>query len=276
MPVLINGTEIMTDDGKFTDSFNPSLIGDDYKDSKAFESIPDIVSLLKAHVDTKAMVGRKMEGVIQRPDENATEEQKADYRTSLLKELGVPERAGDYVFARPEGMPEELINTDLENSAKEFLHSKNVPSDIASDIVNWYYQTQHKAIQDRLADEDKQFKEACGALDKKWTGDARVKNNRLAFKAIMLLASDELKQKLVEAKINDDVANHDKWRALGFSPEQRQVWQRMGEMVKADEAITDMGGPVEEGNVTGEQKAINKIYDHPTSKKAREARKASA
>jgi len=276
MAVMINDVEVMSDDGKFTESFSPGILGEGYKETKAFERTPDLPSLLKAYADTKSAYGKKLEGVIQKPAENATDQEKADYRKSLLEELGVPGSAKDYEFPKPENLPGGVAyNQQLEDQFREVFIKRDVPLDMAKGLVEDYNEIQLAAVQARLDEQQKVFEESCKDLDKKWTGDARIRNNRLAFKAIMRFGTEDLQSLLKDAKINEDVGNHQKWHELGFSPSQREIWFSIGSATGTAEAITDEGTPAAREEA-GVKKVVEKVYDHPTSVKARAERKQAS
>ena len=82
----------------------------------------------------------------------------------------------------------------------------------------------------------------------------------------MKFADEDLTKLLKDAKINDNanIADHQKWNNLGFSPAQRRLWHNIGSVTKVDEAITDEGSPAG-GKEAGGKSAPGKLYDHPTS-----------
>ena len=272
----VNIMEHIDETGAFTEGFADaakSIAGEEHKDTKLFEKVSDVSTLIKVALDTKSAYGKKLEGVIQKPAEGATDQEKADYRSSLLKELGTPEKAEDYEFAKPESLPAGVAyNQELEDRFREVFLKRDVPADMAKGLVEDYNEIQLGAIQARLDEQQKAFEEDSKGLDKKWTGDAKIKNNRLAFKAIMRFGTEDLQTLLKDAKINEDVGNHQKWHDLGFSPSQREIWFNIGSATGTAEAITDEGTPAAREQ-TGVKKAVEKIYDHPTSVKARAGRR---
>jgi hypothetical protein len=75
-------------------------------------------------------------------------------------------------------------------------------------------------------------------------------------------------------KIMDDPGNLDTWRNMGFTPNHVAFFERVGEAMKSDTAITNEGEPTSiEAPKEGTQEAVvHKAYDHPTSVAARKAR----
>lgn len=267
----VNVMEHIDETGKFTETFKEqisSIAGEEFKDSKIFDSVPDIATLVKNYAYTKRDFGKKIDGLIQKPAENATDEQKAEYRKMLLKELGAPEKAEDYVIKRPENLPEGVsYDEEVEKHFREVFLKLGVPNDIASALTDEFNQLQMSRFQAALEKQKTEFIESSKALDKDpaWLGENRIKNNRIAFKAVLKFAGEDLAKLFKDAKLNEDVANHQKWHDLGFNPAQRRIWYNIGLATKVDEAITDEGTP--KNTFGGPQKLTQKLYDHPTSKR---------
>lgn len=263
-----NITEHIGEDGNFTDGFASAAteaLGDNYKGSKIFEPIKNPADLLSVYADTKTAYGKKLEGVIQKPAANATDQEKAEYSKTLLTELGTPEKPEDYEFIRPEKLPEGMeYDENTEAYFRKIFFDIGVPKSIAGALSAKFNEMQIAAYNESVTKTSQQFIEDVKSLDNDWRGDKAVLNNRQAFKAIMQFGTDDLKKTLKEGNINNTLTDHVKWRALGFSPAQRRVWANIGAAMKSDEAITNEGTPGSSN--TDQNTTMSKIYDHPTSK----------
>lgn len=268
---------IDSETGKFTESFAgqiSAIAGEEHKDTKLFEKVPDVATLIKVALDTKSALGKKQE--FQRPGENATDAEKTAFRKALQKELGAPESSDDYEFARPDDLPEGMrYLEEVEKVYRELFHEEGVSLSTAKRITDKFNEVQRKRFNDRLEAENKKFEENSTELKKDWKGDNLVKNARTAFKAIMQVGTEDLTKLLKDAKIFDAAADLGKWRGLGFSPKQLRIWHNIGTLIKSDDAITNEGGPVvPEGEASDTKKVVTKMYDHPTSVAARKERAA--
>lgn len=273
MPIMMNDVEIMGDDGNFTPEFKPEMLGEEYKDFKGFENTPDIMSLLKSSADTKIDYGKKLEGVIQKPGENATDQEKEEYRNSLRKELGAPETTEAYEFPIPEGLTQ---NDDFTKLVKEMFLAEGVPVDSAlrmSNKWNEFQLAQKKLMGDaenqQYDTEEKDFKE-------KHTGDNLITGCRTAAKAIIQFGDESLIKDLTEAKMMETPGDLKKWRDLGIWPSTLTFYERIGRQMKSDLAITDEGDPAKKGGGEPEkgtkEAMVADAFDHPTSKADRERR----
>jgi hypothetical protein len=264
------------DSGTFGEGFATAakaIAGEGFEESKALENVPDVTTLVKNHLHQNKFVGDKLKGYIKKPAEEATDEQKAEYRMSLLKELGAPADAGAYEIPRPDKLPggiefdEEAVKAmdAREAIAKQFFFERGWPVGMVKEGIELMNKMQLEAIEARMAKEREQFESQSKELDKLWTGDSKVANSRIAFKAIMSFGTEGMKKLLKESKINEDVGNYEKWLNLGFNPEQLQIWHNIGASTKVDASITNEGLPAasQESPTT---KAARKIYTHPTSK----------
>jgi hypothetical protein len=272
---MMNDVAIMTDDGKFTSDFKPEMLGDEYKDSKFLETTPDLVSLMKAGIDTKSALGKKLENVIQKPGENATEQELADYNKALKEARGAPDSVEAYDWKPPDG---QTHDENLVKLFKEvFLEIGLPPSDAEVLVGKWdAYQAQVVAQMQAAQ------KAADDAEDAAWTtahpGDSAVTDGRTAVKALLMYAGEDFAKEVKEAKLIDDPGNLAKWRKLGISPASIDFYTKIGKDMKADTAITNEGDPTnttETKHKAGErtkEELIPKVYTHPTSVADRKAR----
>jgi hypothetical protein len=265
----MNDVEIMSDDGKFTADFKPEMLGEDYKNTKFFETTPNLVTLMKSAADTKAKIGemgKELEKAIQRPGEDATDQEKADYRKSLQKELGAPETVDAYDLPVPEG---QKANEEFVNFTKEMFLAEGVPVDSAARMAAKWNEFQAKTANDKFVDEAKQYKQS-------HAGDKLVTGARTAIKAMIQFADADLKALIKETKILDNPADLDELREMGIWPSQLAIWENIGERMKSDAAITNEGEIVAEAAEKPKEgtteAVVSKAYDHPSSKADRKAR----
>jgi len=262
-----NLTEHIGEDGNFTEGFAPAAtasLGEGYQDSKVLEGITNPAGLIKAYADTKTAYGKKLEGVIAKPGENATDEEKASYRKTMLAELGTPESPDDYNFNRPESLPDGMTyDEEFEGAFRQLFHEVGMPADMAKSLADKFNEVQVARHVAAVEQAKQKLTEEATQLDKDWPGEKSTLNNRHAFKAIMQFGTEELKTLLKEANISTNPTNHDAWNKLNISPSQRRIWSNIGAAMKSDLAINDEGLPATSNEPAT---AMGKIYDHPTSK----------
>lgn len=259
-------SELIGEDGKFTPAFTawlPTVLGEEHKDTKMFENTPDLVSMVKSSADTKSALGKKLEGVIQKPGENATDAEKVEYQTVLLQELGAPETA-DYGLTKPEDWPEAVpFDEELMTDFQNYFFEKKWPVGMVQELMAKYNGICLERLKQYAEAQETAHQEAVRDFKQRHKGDALTKKMRIAAKATLQFATDERIKLIQEAKLLETPADFDKWRSLGFSPEQIEVWANIGEKMKSDAAISDEGSGI--GESTGKKTALSKMYDHPTS-----------
>ncbi len=265
MPVTIDGNEVVTDDGKFTEHF-----GGDSKEL-TLERVPDLGTMKTRYIEATTALSKKMEGVIQKPGEDASDEDKSKYRDMLHAELGAAKSVDDYDLAPAEGVQhdEELVNT-----FKEFFLSEKVPPDVAKRFVDKYDQfvaSRVKTIQDA---ENAEFEADVKAFKSEHPGDKMTLDTRIAAKAMLLFGPEGLTKAVKEGKMVENSADLEKWRKLDVWPAALAGWTKIGEAMKSDDAITNEGEPrdtskPEAGTVAS---TVSKVYTHPTSVQDRKTR----
>lgn len=112
--------------GKFSPDWQ-SKLGDEFKDNATLKTLPDLKTLAKAYLDTKAMVGKKLAP----PSETSTPEEIAKWRELL----GVPKSPDEYGSLMPEGFQAELWNGELEKEFAALAHKHNLPPAAVKEIA---------------------------------------------------------------------------------------------------------------------------------------------
>ena len=115
-------------DGKFTEEFYSSL-PDDLGSHSSIQQQKDIVSLAKSYMNTKGLVGKKLEEFWTSEDE--------DIVAKRNEIMGVPEDADGYDIAVPE-VPEGVPYDETAlNAFKEKAAELGIPVDTAKALVEW-------------------------------------------------------------------------------------------------------------------------------------------
>jgi hypothetical protein len=121
------------DTGTFAEGWQERLPGE-LKTHASLKVMPSIEALAKSYVETKAMVGKRLE----RPGDNATAEQMAAWR----KVAGAPEKPEGYLgnakSVRPEVIPENLWDPAGEKRFLEIAHRHALPPAAVKDILAYY------------------------------------------------------------------------------------------------------------------------------------------
>jgi hypothetical protein len=265
----VNVMDFVDESGKFTDGFKDqigSIAGDEFKGTKMLDDIHDVPSVIKSFLHTKRDYGKKLEGVITKPGEGASDEDRANYRTALLKELGTPESADDYEFPKTEEGSGLTFNENLAKMWREFFHSKGWPVDMVKDAAEFMYKSQAAMIADRRKEQQDALEKDMASFKKDFRGDNLVKAGRIAHNAIMTYATDDLKNLLRENKVYDSAGDLELWHKTGFTPTQLRIWEKIGNDMKVSEAPSDEGGKGSGSPESDVKKTAKKLYDHPTSK----------
>ena len=118
-----------------------AALPDDFKEHefvKTFEKPGDFVkSALEIKTERDALT-EKLGKAIFKPDENATDEQKAAYKAAM----GIPDKAEDYEIPVPEGDSPELAN-----ELRQAAFSKQWPKGVVKELTEWWNGLQAKAVE---------------------------------------------------------------------------------------------------------------------------------
>ncbi len=128
-----SATWFKDDTGIFSEGWQERLPGE-LKTHASLKVMPSIEALAKSYVETKAMVGKRLE----RPGDNATAEQVAAWR----KIVGAPDKPEGYLgnakSVRPDVIPENLWDTAGEKRFLEIAHRHALPPAAVKDILAYY------------------------------------------------------------------------------------------------------------------------------------------
>ena len=233
----------ITNDGVFEDSFRtdilPGAIGDEHKGTKLFDDVPDVQTLCKRFADTKASHDKKLENIIQKPADDATEEVKTAYRTELATASGAPDTAAGYEFFKPEKLPEGMeYDTAVEDKYRAFFAEHKVPKVTAMALSKIFaetaisnfetlIETDRQAAATKADEEQKAFDEGCTSLKTAWPGDKLATNARISLAAINKFGNEELIKNLKEAKMYENAADLAAWKKAGVSLDTLQLFHKV-------------------------------------------------
>lgn len=129
-------------DGVFTTGFSAAAItglGEGYENSKYLDDVTDISALVKRGIDTRAKnteLSEQLKTAIRRPAQDASDEDKAAFRKSLLTEAGATFNIDDYKIGRPTDAPEGLpFSQEGADAMAEMLCAAGVPLDTYKTVV---------------------------------------------------------------------------------------------------------------------------------------------
>jgi hypothetical protein len=154
------------DGGQVQSWLDQHLAGDEYADlrnSDSLKTVPDVPTLAKAFVDTKAMVGRK--GVIVPKDDAPPEEWDQFYAA-----LGRPESPEAYDI-KPEGLPENFpYLPELESVYRKLAHEAGLTPAAAKKIYDGYNQFMLEEYRKGQQTLKAEMEEIQAGLQKEWGG----------------------------------------------------------------------------------------------------------
>ncbi len=230
--------EHIGEDGAFTDGFAKTTIaelGEGYQDSKSLDDVHNIGALAKIAIDSRRANTKLNEAAataIQRPGENATDEEKAAHKKLLRTELGASTKVEDYAFGKPLNLPEGLPwNEEGAKKWAQYLCDKGVPVEMARELVSAVHaetiETFNKLQQTNKEDFDKAVKE----ITDKNQPDVIKEMGRLAFKYLDTWGSDEAKETI--KGMYEMPENFEEWNKRGVPPAQIEHMARVAKGMQA-------------------------------------------
>ena len=188
-----------------TDFFEGLQLDAEDREWSTKAGIKDARSLFDFARDRHREIGHRP---FRRPADDASDEDKADYRSSLLKELGTPDKAESYELAPPADMPEHVpYDSELGDWFRQAAFDSGLPADSA--------QTLHDKFVGRMIEQAGGNLEAVQAEATKIVADATAEletsfgakhgtpeydaQTEIGFRAIKHFGGDKLIEELVKA-----------------------------------------------------------------------------
>ena len=174
--------------GNLSDNWYESFESEEIKNAPSLRNFKSMEGLVKSFLSAQRMVGKSPHAVVI-PDENATDEERAEFFTKI----GRPESPDEYDIKPPENI-EELGLQWSDESAKAFAnkaHELGLTNKQAQDLVNWHNEITVGSI--KSADEQigQEYEQATQELKKEW-GNAYDSNVKLVDTFINKLGLSEL------------------------------------------------------------------------------------
>lgn len=145
----------------------------DEKTIKILENYKSVAELARAHQEAQQTIGRLARS--QKLPETASAEAQAEWR----KANGIPETPDKYDLKLDEGIAIGEADKPIVDSILKEMHAGNVPSNVASKIVNTYYNFLEDQIADQHnADEANRVK-AVEALQEAWGAEYKPSLNHV-------------------------------------------------------------------------------------------------
>ena len=266
--------ELIDAEGNFTDDFKtalPDMLGEDHVGSKVMDDIPSLSMLVKRHADTKTDYGKRLENVIQKPGDDASDGDKAEFTKTLLTHLGTAEKVEDFDLTVPT-LPEDMTyNKEQEADYRNWCLENNIPKHIASLYADKYnamnieiFNASAEATKATLKEHDEAWDAECEQLKKDWPGVELNKNLRMALDAIKTFNKNnpELLAALEKSGLYTNPENFGALKEAGLTPANIRGWQEIGEALL--DGTFERGVTIQPGD-SDETKALKETYNHPTS-----------
>lgn len=139
-----------------------------------------------------SLVGKK--GLV-KPADDASDEDKAKYKESLLNELGRPEN-GEYNFEVPETVPDEYVSDEFLNGLAKIGYENGMSTEAFQSMIDYIYDAYGETV-NAIEDIKKQIEEQAkeGNLDDAGSqGDNSAESVRERAKSLAIEANQEHKK----------------------------------------------------------------------------------
>lgn len=144
--------EVTTDEanaGGFDfDGFMSSL-GEEDKQMLEKNGVKDVDVLMKSY---RGLLGLRGKNALVKPADDASDDDKNQYRDNLMKELGRPED-GKYNFDMPDNVTDDMVSQEFIDGLAGVAHKSGMNGEGFQDLINHIYSayaTQMKTIQEEI------------------------------------------------------------------------------------------------------------------------------
>lgn len=272
-----------------------------YGDTKFLDDITSITGLAKTGIDSRranTALTEAAKTAINRPGENATDQEKADYRKTLNTECGATGNLADYKYGTPPDLPKGLQwNEQGAKELAEFCCERGVPVDVYEAMFKMTCDNSYAAHNAAVQGQETIFTAAAKELTDKNQPDALIEMGRRAFayintpgwcseaaiEAVTRPLSDEkdaagnLKlgpdgQPARKGSMNDIPGDLAEWNRRGVPPSQVLHMAIVAAEMESGRTKTGSGT----GGETPEKEAENKFVDGCNAKSPGMQRQAAA
>jgi len=204
-----------------------AALPDEYKEHEFVKDTTKPGDFVKKALDVKTerdLLNDKLSKAIFKPDENATDEQKAAYRVAM----GIPDKPEDYEIPVPEGE-----STEMADSFRQFAVEKGLPKDMAKETVSWWNGIVQKAKEDYA----KELKTRSEAIKTKWglDYDKNAETIKSFFQYVKDLGINEFASLQVIGPDNKPVA-------AGNHPVVMEAFLELAKKTMPDSGLRSLGG----------------------------------
>lgn len=205
-----------------------SQLIDDLKGNEALTGYQTISDLAKDTLSLKekatALEGKLTTDYIPKLAENATDEQKAAYKTAM----GIPLKAEDYEIPVPDGE-----STEIADSFRLFALEKGLPKDLAKSTVEWW----NGVVAKEKENYAKELQARSEAIKTKWGAD--YDKNAETVKALFQAVKDAGINEFATLQI---VGPDNKPMPIGNHPVVMEFFLELAKKTLPDGGIRSMGG----------------------------------
>jgi len=157
---------------------------DGLKGEKALHQFKDVGGVAQAYLETKKLVGAKLDGMVKVPGKDAKPEEVAAYRAAI----GVPKLASDYTLTVPDATGKTVDTKRLE-AAAPFFHKAGFTQDQVQALAEWAL-TEEKS---RTAAANEANLASLDKLADEWGEMTFNRRAQLALRTVDRFGSPELK-----------------------------------------------------------------------------------
>ena len=244
--------------GTFTEQFKtdlPGMLGDDFKGGDMTQFVGDnIATLIKNGCTTKQAYGAKLDNVIQKPGEGATDKQLTEFRSACKAGAGivVPDTPEGYELTVAEDLAEHYPEESLAK-VRAFAHEKGMPQSAVQNMLEYH----HGLVREQLQTQEQAHTDGWQKLRTELVGTKLGETLRTVHDALMAFGSDDtkaedgtviagLKTALKEANLYANPDQPDVWRKLGIDVDQIPLWANIGKKMQAGDFATGSNGMTQE------------------------------
>lgn len=165
-----------------------AALPDDLKQNEVLSGYSNIGDVSKDFLSLK----EKSVNALYKPGDNASEEERQTFRSTLNKITDVPETVEGYGISKPEDMPENVIYDEaMTGRLLSALHKVNAPKEVVQSVfkeMNDYNVELHKNFETYVKENEEK---GLNSLKDHWKGDFE-KKNRETFE-VLYKAAEKIK-----------------------------------------------------------------------------------